>query len=423
MVGQSKVVLIARTTRSGFTALVAVVLLLVAVGAVFSQRGPIKIGLLVPLTGPLSANGKEMANGLALYLEEQHQQLAGRDAKLIVEDTEGKPPIALNKARALAESHGVHVLVGPLATAEAYALVSYIERQKIPTLSPTVAGEDLTQRRRSPYVVRTGWSAGQPGHPFGRWVYETLKYRKIAMIGQDWAFGHESCGAFQRTFEEAGGQVVQKLWPPFGTTDFAPYITGLKRDVDAVYAAGAGNDALRFVRQYADAGLKGRIPLIGSGNFTDEHVLRSMGDEALGIVTALHYSAALATPANRRFVKAYEAKHQQVPSYYAEGTYVAGSVLKAALDAVGGDVEDAVKFLAALRRVRITEAPRGPVSFDDYGHPIENIYVRRVERVEGRLQNTVIHTFTGVSQFGPYRAEEFLKNPVYSRDWPPCKAC
>ena len=420
MVGQTKVT---RTTRSGFTALVAVVLLLTAVGAVFSQRGPIKIGLLVPLTGPLSANGKEMANGLALYLEEQHQQLAGREAKLIVEDTEGKPPIALNKARALAESHGVHVLVGPLATAEAYALVSYIERQKIPTLSPTVAGEDLTQRRRSPYVVRTGWSAGQPGHPFGRWVYETLKYRKIAMIGQDWAFGHESCGAFQRTFEEAGGQVVQKLWPPFGTTDFAPYITGLKRDVDAVYAAGAGNDALRFVRQYADAGLKGRIPLISSGNFTDEHVLRNMGDEALGIVTALHYSAALATPANRRFVKAYEAKHQQVPSYYAEGTYVAGSVLKAALDAVGGDVEDAVKFLAALRRVRITEAPRGPVSFDDYGHPIENIYVRRVERVEGRLQNTVIHTFTGVSQFGPYRAEEFLKNPVYSRDWPLCKAC
>src|SRR5262245_66179400 len=144
-------------SRSGLVLLAAVALVLAATGAVFSQRGPIKIGLLVPLTGPLSANGKEMANGITLYLEEQHHQLAGREAKLIVEDTEGKPPIALNKARALAESHGVHVIVGPLATAEAYALVSYIERQKIPTLSPTVAGEDLTQRRRSPYVVRTGW--------------------------------------------------------------------------------------------------------------------------------------------------------------------------------------------------------------------------------------------------------------------------
>jgi len=140
-------------------------------------------------------------------------------------------------------------------------------------------------------------------------------------------------------------------------------------------------------------------------------------------VTALHYSAALTTPANRRFVKAYEAKHQQVPSYYAEGTYVAGSVLRAAFETIGGDAEDGAKFLAALRRVSITDAPRGPVSFDDYGHPIENIYVRRVERVEGKLQNTVIHTFPSVSQFGPYRAEDFLKNPVYSRDWPPCKAC
>src|SRR3989454_9788292 len=176
------------TARSGFTALVTFVLLLVGVGAGVAQRGPVKIGMLVPLTGPLAANGKEMANGLALYLDEQRQQLAGRDAKLIVEDSEGKPPIALNKARVLVESHGVHVLVGPLATAEAYALVSYIERQKIPTLSPTVAGEDLTQRRRSPYVVRTGWSAGQPGHPFRRGVYETLKDRKIGVIGQGRAF-------------------------------------------------------------------------------------------------------------------------------------------------------------------------------------------------------------------------------------------
>ena len=148
-----------------------------------------------------------------------------------------------------------------------------------------------------------------------------------------------------------------------------------------------------------------------------------MGDEALGVVTALHYSAALATPANRRFVQAYEAKYQQVPSYYSEGTYVAGSVLKAALEATGGDVEDSAKFLAALRRVKLSDAPRGPMSFDDYGNPIENIYVRRVERVDGKLQNTVIHTFPAVSQFGTYNAEDYLKNPVYSRDWPPCKAC
>ena len=399
----------------------ALILATSAVAAV--DRGPIRIGMLVPQTGPLAANGREMENGFRLYLEEQGQRIGGREIKLFVEDTEAKPATALTKARALIESQSVQLLVGPLSTAEAYALLPYIEARKIPTLSPTVAAEDLTQRRRSQYVVRTGWSAGQPAHPFGPWVVETLKYRKIAIVAQDFAFGHESSAAFQRTFEEAGGQIVQRLYAPLGTADYAPYLAGLKRDADAVYVAAAGADALRFTRQYADTGLKGRLPVIGSGNFTDEHVLRSMGDEALGIVTALHYSAALATPVNRRFVQAYEAKFAQVPSYYSEGTYTGGIVLKAALDAAGGDAEDAGKILAALHRVTLTDAPRGPVKFDEYGHPVQNVYVRRVERVDGRLQNSVIHTFPSVSQFWSYRPEEFLKNPVYSREWPPCKGC
>jgi len=399
----------------------ALILATSAIAAV--DRGPIRIGMLVPQTGPLAANGKEMENGFRLYLEEQGQRIGGREIKLFVEDTEAKPATALTKARALIESQSVQLLVGPLSTAEAYALLPYIEARKIPTLSPTVAAEDLTQRRRSQYVVRTGWSAGQPAHPFGPWVVETLKYRKIAIVAQDFAFGHESSAAFQRTFEEAGGQIVQKLFAPLGTADYGPYLARLRRDVDAVYAAAAGADALRFVRQYADAGLKERLPLIGSGNFTDEHVLRNMDDTALGIVTALHYSAALATPANQRFVKAYEARFNQMPSYYSEGPYAAGSALKAALDAVGGEIEDVPKFLAALRKVNITDAPRGPITFDDYGHPIQNIYVRKVERVDGKLQNTVIYTFTKVSQFWTYKPDEYLKNPVYSRDWPPCKAC
>src|SRR5256712_608958 len=411
------------TTARRVTALVVAGVLLAAGVSAWAQRGPIKIGLFVPLTGPLAANGKEMANGFRLFLEEQGQRLAGREVRLTVEDTEAKPATALTKVRALVESQGVHVLVGPLSTAEAYAILPYIEARKVPTLCAAVAAEDLAQRRRSQYGVRTGWSAGQPAHPFGRWVYDPLKYRKTAIVAQDFAFGHESSAAFQRTFEEAGGQIVQKLFAPLGTADFAPYIASLKRDVDAVYVASAGADALRFTRQYADSGLKERIPLIGSGNFTDEHILRRMGDEAIGIVTALHYSAALATPANRRFVAAYEAKYGQAPSYYSEGPYAAGSALKAALEAVGGDIEDTGKFLAALRRVNLTDAPRGPVTFDEYGHPIQNIYVRRVERVGGKLQNTVIHTFPNVSQFWTYRPEEYLKKPVYSRDWPPCKAC
>src|SRR5262249_40354218 len=154
-----------------------------------------------------------------------------------------------------------------------------------------------------------------------------------------------------------GGQVVQKLWPPLNTPDFAPYLAQLRRDVDAVFCIFSGADALRFSKQYAEAGLKGKLPLVCGGTFTDEHVLRTMGDEVLGVVTALHYSAALATPANRKFAQAYEAKFKQIPSYYSEGTYVGGIAMKTALEAIGGDIESGDKFLAALRRVDLSDAP------------------------------------------------------------------
>ncbi len=407
----------------GIVALLVAGLLLLAPAWSWAQKGPIKVGLLVPQTGPLAANGKDMINGIELFLEEQKYRLAGREIKLIIEDDEGKPATGLTKARSLVEGQGVHLVTGPLSAAVGYAVAPYIDSKKVPAIYPIVSGEDITQRKRSPYIVRVGWSSAQPSHPFGKWVYDNLKYRKIAMIGYDFAFGWEVAAGFHRAFEEAGGQVVQKLWPPLGTADFGPYLAQLKRDVDAIYAVFSGADALRFAKQFAEAGLKQRLPLIGGGTFTDEHVLRSMGDEALGIVTALHYSAALATPGNRKFAQAYEAKYKQIPSYYSEGTYVAGVALKAALEATGGDIESVDKFLAALRRVDLSDAPRGPMRFDDFGNPIQNIYVRKVEKVGGRLQNTVIHTFPNISQFWTYKAEDYLKNPVYSRDYPPCKSC
>jgi len=405
------------------TLIVIMVGLLVALDPGWAQKGPIKVGLILPETGPLAANGKDMANGLQLFFEEQGWKVAGREVKLITEDDEGKPPTGLAKARSLVESQGVHVLMGPLSAAVGYAVAGYVTDKKVPTIFPIVSAEDITQRKRSAYIVRTGWSSAQPSQPFGKWVYDNLGYRKIAMIGYDFAFGWEVAGGFQRTFEDAGGQVVQKLWPPLGNADFAPYLAQLRRDVDAVFCIFSGADALRFAKQYSEAGLKSKLPLIGGGTFTDEHVLRTMGDEVLGVVTALHYSAALATPANKKFVQAYEAKFKQIPSYYSEGAYVGGLALKAALVATGGDVENGEKLLGALRRVDLSDAPRGPIRFDDYGNPVENIYVRKVERVGSQLQNTVIYTFPNVSQFWTFKPEEFLKNPVYSRDYPPCKHC
>jgi branched-chain amino acid transport system substrate-binding protein len=157
------------------------------------------------------------------------------------------------------------------------------------------------------------------------------------------------------------------------------------------------------------------VPLIGGGTTTDEHVLPFMGDEAIGTVTALHYSAALDTSANRAFAQAYRARFKKVPSYYSESMYTGGKWLVEAIDAIGGNVEDRAALVEALRRVKPSGLPRGPVELDAFGNPIENVYIRRVERVNGELQNTVIETFPRVSQFWTYDPASYLKEPLYVR--------
>jgi branched-chain amino acid transport system substrate-binding protein len=210
---------------------------------------------------------------------------------------------------------------------------------------------------------------------------------------------------------------VQKLWAPVSVHDFAPYLAQIPKDIDAVYALVLGRAALQFMRQYEEFGLKGRVLLIGGGTSTDEHVLPFMGDEALGVITALHYSAVLDTPANRQFAPKYRARFKKVPSYYSESMYTGGKWLGAAIESIGGRVEDSAALIDAIRRARVTDVPRGPVQLDAYGSPIENVYVRKVERVNGELQNTVIQTFANVSQFWKYDATEFLKRPLYSRTY------
>jgi len=217
---------------------------------------------------------------------------------------------------------------------------------------------------------------------------------------------------------------VQKLWVPLGAMDLSPYIARLKRDADAVFTMVAGASTIQFFKQYQDAGLTGKIPLIGGGPAVDEALLPQMGDEALGVMTPLIYSAALDTPANRKFVKDYRAKFGKVPSYFSETNYTSGRWIAEAVKAVEGKVEDREAFLAALKKVSIPDALRGPVKLDASGNPIQNVYFRKVERnKDGELQNTVIVTINAVSQFWKYTPEEFLKQPLYTRDVPPCKAC
>jgi branched-chain amino acid transport system substrate-binding protein len=403
--------------------LLAVTLLVALTPAIARAQGPIKIGLIAPLSGPFAAIGKDIVMGTELYLEEIGRQAAGRPIELIVEDDEGNPATGVTKTRKLVEQDRVHIMTGGLLASTGYAIAPYIESQKIPTTYPVMAGDDLTQRKPGRWVVRTGFASSQPLHPFGEWVATSLKYRKVAALAMDYAFGWEVVGGFQRTFEEAGGQVIQKIWAPLNANDFAPFLAQIRRDADAVFALFVGRLALQFTKQYHDAGLKARLPLIGAGTLTDEAILPAMGDEAIGVITAREYSAALDTVPNKTFSAAFEKKAGKVPSPSAEECYTNARWIVEAIKSVGGRVEDREGLLAALRKVELKDAARGPLTVDRFGNPIENIYVRRVERVGGKLQNTVIHTFPAVSQFWKYNPDDYLKQPSYSRDYPPCRFC
>ena len=403
---------------------VAVLALLVGPGAVPAQPAPIKIGFITDLTGVAAQAAKDMVNGLTMYLDEIGYQMAGRKVELIVEDSQGRPDVALGKLRKVVEHDRVHLVAGVLFGHLGYALAPKIEEYRIPGMITTAASDDLTQRLKYRWVVRTGWSSSQPSHPFGEYAAKTLGYRRVAVIASDYAFAWEVVGGFQKTFEESNGQVVQKLWVPLGAMDLSPYIARLRRDTDAVFTMIAGASTIQFFKQYQDAGLTGKIPLIGGGPAVDEALLPQMGDEALGVMTPLIYSAALDTPANRKFVKEYRAKFGKVPSYFSETNYTSGRWIHEAVKAVGGKVEDREAFLAALRKVEIPDAVRGPLKLDAYGNPIQTIYIRKVERnKEGELQNTVIVSLPAVSQFWKSSPDEYLRQPIYSRDVPPCRHC
>ena len=402
---------------------ILVLLVILAPAGPAAAQGPIKIGFLAPLSGAIAQAGKDMYSGCELFWEESGWQMAGRKLEVILEDNEGVPATTLAKARKLVDADHVNMLAGVILSNVAYALVPYIEQQGIPTIYPINSADDLTQRKRPKWLVRTGFSAGGNMHPFGEYAAKTLGYKKIAVVSLDYAFGWEIVGGLQQTFEDNGGRVIQKIWVPLNVQDYAPYLTQIRKDADAVFVLALGRWTVLFDKQWAVSGLAGKMPLIAGGTYTDEHVLPELGDESLGVISAHHYSAALDTPANRRFRAAFEKKYNRLPSFYSENCYTGARVVAEAAKAVNGRVEDRAAFVAALRAVEISDAPRGPVKMDPYGNPTQNIYIRKVERVNGKLQNTVIYTYPAVSQFWKYSPEEFLKQPVYSRDFPPCRFC
>jgi branched-chain amino acid transport system substrate-binding protein len=384
-----------------------------------AQSEPIRVGLMTVKTGPLASGGIDMERALTQFLKERNNTLAGRKVELFVGDSAGVPAQARTKLQELVERDKIQVMIGPLATAEALASNDYIIQQQLPTLS-VAAAEDLTQRTPNPWFVRGTSTSSQSAQPLADYCLKTLKYKRMATISDDIAYGHEMCAGFQRVFEDGGGKIVQKMFPPLAVPDYATYLAQQKTNIDGIFLGFAGSNGFRWYKQFNEYGLKGKINVVGGMTAFDEAVLRNMGDEALGIITACWYSAEIDNPINKKFVAAFRNDWKYDPGFYAAATYVEGGVLEAALQAVNGKIEDKPAFMKALRAIKV-ETARGPVAFDEYGNIVGNVYIRKVERREGRLVNTVIYTYPNVSQFWTYDPKEFLKNPVYSRDWPPAK--
>ncbi|MFL5167290.1 MAG: ABC transporter substrate-binding protein [Microvirga sp.] len=383
-----------------------------------AQGAPFKIGLMTVKTGPLAQGGIQMEQGIATFLKQKNSAFGGRKVELLVADTGGNPAGAKTKAQELLERDKVDVILGPLAAFELLAITDYVREHQTPMLS-LAAAEDVTQRKVNPWVIRPAASSGQCSHVMADYAAKEMGLKRMATISEDFAFGHEQCAAFQRVFEDTGGKIVKKLWPPLVTPDYTPYIAQIG-DVDGVFNGFAGSNPVKFMRSYADLGLKAKIPLTAGWTALDDALLKSVGDEAVGVISASYYTADHDSPSNKRFVAAMAKEYGVLPGAYSAAMYIAGQCVEAAL-AKTGKSDDKKALSEALHGLSLEDTPRGPVAFDEGGNVVGSVFVRRCERKGGNLVNTTIKTYPKVSQFWTYPPAEFLKQPVYSRDYPPAK--
>ena len=383
-----------------------------------AQNAPFKLGLLTVKTGPLAQGGIQMEQGIVTYLKEKNYTFAGRKVDFISADSGGNPAGAKTKAQELIERDKVDSIVGPLAAFELLAITDYIAQQKTPLLS-LAAAEDMTQRRPNPYFIRASATSSQAMHPMADYAAKELKLKNVITISEDFAFGYEQMGGFQQTFEEAGGKVVNKIWPPLVTPDYTPYLAQIA-DCDGVCQGFAGSNPLRFMKQYVAAGLK--YPVVSGETGGDDALMHSFGDEAIGMYSCCPYTLDLQNESNKRFVAAMQKDYKVDPGFYAAGLYINGMVVEAALEKTGGKSDNKEELIKAMRSVSLTDTPRGPVKFDHFGNVIGNFYVRKVEKANGKMMNKTVKTYENVSQFWNYDEKKFLSQPVYSRDYPPLKS-
>lgn len=363
---------------------------------------PFKIGVVVAQTGNLAASGRRHIQGMQLALEELGNTVAGRQLELVPADSAGNPEQAATHVRRLVESEKVDVITGFTVTPEVTAVRDYLHQQQQLTIVSIAGWPAITRdpNVRSPYIFRSSFCQGQYEFIQAKWAYEKGGYRSVAMMAPDYQTGHTVAQIFGEYFQKSGGQIVTEVYPPLDTTDFGPYLQRVLQgapNADAVWAWFIGADAIRFMTQYQEFGLKDQYPLLGGAEVGDDPYLPEVGDAALGIVSAINYAARYERPQNQEFVQKFQEKFNALPGHLEYWGYITIMILAHALEAVNGDTSDKQAFLDAIKNVSF-EGPMNRVRF----HPetqgvITTVIVRRVDRLpDGSLGNVVIDEYPDI---------------------------
>lgn len=363
---------------------------------------PFKIGVVVAQTGNLASSGRRHIEGMQLALDELDNTAAGRQLELIPADSAGNPEQSLTHVRRLVESEKVDVITGFTITPELTAVRDYLHEQKQVTIVSIAGWPPLTRdpKVRSPYIFRSSFCQGQYEFIQAKWAYEKGGYRNIALMAPDYQTGRTVAEIFKNYFQKSGGQIAAEVYPPLDTQDFGPYLQRILQNAanaDAVWAWFIGADAIRFMTQYQEFGLKDQFPLLGGAEIGDDPHLPEVGEAALGIVSAINYAARYERPQNREFVQKFQQKFNRLPGHLEYWGYITIMILAHALEAVKGDTSNKEAFVQAIKNVRF-QGPMNEVRF----HPeaqgvITTVLIRRVEKLpDGTLGNVVLDEYPNI---------------------------
>jgi branched-chain amino acid transport system substrate-binding protein len=348
-----------------------------------AQGAKLKVGLMLPATGTYAALGTAIENGFRLYVTEQGGKLAGREIEFVKVDDESDPSKATDNVNKLVKRDNVDVLVGTVHSGVAMAMAKVAKDSGTLLIVPNAGADAVTGAMCAPNIFRSSFSNWQPGYAMGE-VVAKKGHKKVVTITWKYAAGDESVRGFKEGFEKAGGQVVKELNLPFPGVEFQALLTEIAAArPDAVYTFFAGGGAVKFVKDYAAAGLKKSIPLYGAGFLTDG-TLEAQGADAEGLFTTLHYADSLGKPRDDAFRLAYAKTYKLQPDVYAVQGYDAAQILATGLTAVKGDLGKKAEFAAAVEKARI-DSPRGPFSLSKAHNPVQDIYLRQVVGKENKL--------------------------------------